>query len=1410
MASKCLFCLGILLLSRTLFVHSYMLYVPEEANKPGLIVFNASLQTSRVYSLNHQLTAPFASNFIDVTQDGLLYLKRSLVCSSNQLDSIVPRPVHIYVQSHSFRVSGSETKLVIIPINIYFEHKSCIHSLNKDTLYQNDRKNSNFSVLSHSSLAIMYSMPDDSGGHCFRKSEFIANADRFIPQSIRSECSVKFKVASDSEEHMKFAVQHKSSDLVALSDACIKSSSFNVTLRVLIDCLPSQRSPSINDYENSATIIISTEELLDITFNFNDIEIYSFLDSKKESFKKRKRREMTNAAPFFEKSLYINNVPEEKEKGYVVTVVSATDPEGTEIMYSMSAVLDARSQSMFSIDSVSGVVSTTARLDREFMDVHYLRITAADSGIPQKTATTTLQVNVIDENDHSPVFEQAYYEARVRESIPVGTTVVTVRATDQDSENNANIEYTLLNPTGANEVFRIDASTGVITTRAQLDRETVNFYSLTVQASDLGPLPFRKHTQTNVEVTVLDDNDNYPQFSNRSYTASVPEDVNWVNRPVIAKINAFDSDEGMNAALRYSIIGGNTQGHFQIDSITGEITVVSQLDYEMSRNYRLIVRVQDAGSPPRSNTTQLLINVEDVNDNDPKFYSSLFQESVIENTPQGQSILRVQAYDPDEGQNAAISYSIRNYETLKMPLTIEEQTGWIITTKELDWEEGNTYEFTVVARDADRDENSRLIFQITGGNTRGRFNIVSQKNQGLISVSQQLDYKSEKRYVISLLVSDPGGRTDTATVYINVTDANTHRPVIERTPYTVNIPEDTPVGTTVLVIEASDNDIGENARITFQMDDISEFRIDPNSGALMTTQKLDRETSAGYTIVVTAMDNGSPPLADTTNVEIEISDINDNAPQFKQAAYKSSISEDSLIGTSVVQIYAHDVDLGLNGQVRYSFQAGNDGDGSFVIDPTSGVIRTNKLLDRESVATYDLLAYAVDRGSPPLSSSVQIMVNVDDVNDNPPRFASDKIQFYVPENSPIGWVVGEIVASDPDEGENAKIEYAIVGGQDANSFTLISRPAGKAELITRTDMDYESDKKKYSIIIRASSLPLRNDVDVEILVTDVNDNPPILKDFSIIFSNYKNHFIVNPIGKVPAFDADVADQLRYKFVSGNKAGLLLLDESTGEIRLSPSLNTNVPTRAVFEVSVSDGINEATAQCKLIVNLVTEAMLFNSVTVRLNDISQSSFLSSLFDLFLEGLSAIIPCHKENIIIFNVQDDIDVSTQILNISFSARLPDSRDLESFYSPQYLQERIYLSRPMLTKLTGLQVLPFDDNLCVREPCLNFEQCLSVLKFGNASDFIGSDSILFRPINPVNTFACRCPPGFTGMYQKYECDTEINLCFSSPCKNGGTCVRKESGYVCLCKQDFVGINCEINLRRDSCRADVCKAESKC
>lgn len=361
-----------------------------------------------------------------------------------------------------------------------------------------------------------------------------------------------------------------------------------------------------------------------------------------------------------------------------------------------------------------------------------------------------------------------------------------------------------------------------------------------------------------------------------------------------------------------------------------------------------------------------------------------------------------------------------------------------------------------------------------------------------------------------------------------------------------------------------------------------------------------------------------------------------------------------------------------------------------------------------------------------------------------------------------------------------------------------------------TELDYESTRKKFELVIRAASPPLRNDVHVEILVTDVNDNAPVLKDFQVIFNNFRDFFPSGIIGRIPAFDADVTDKLVYKILSGNNANLIRLNSSTGGLSLSPQLNTNVPKFAQMEVSVTDGINEAKSIMQLTVRLISEDMLFNSVTIRLNEMTKEAFLSPLLNFFLDGLAAIIPCPKENIYLFSIQDDTDVSSRILNVSFSAKRPDVAH-EEYYSPQYLQEKVYLNRAILARLATVDILPFDDNLCVREPCLNYEQCISVLKFGNASGFIHSDTVLFRPIYPVNTFACKCPEGFTGSLQHYLCDTEVDLCYSDPCLNNGKCKRKEGGYSCICNDGYTGVNCETDIRTlPPCTTDLCDGGHSC
>ena len=306
-------------------------------------------------------------------------------------------------------------------------------------------------------------------------------------------------------------------------------------------------------------------------------------------------------------------------------------------------------------------------------------------------------------------------------------------------------------------------------------------------------------------------------------------------------------------------------------------------------------------------------------------------------------------------------------------------------------------------------------------------------------------------------------------------------------------------------------------------------------------------------------------------------------------------------------------------------------------------------------------------------------------------------------------------------------------------------------------------------------------------------------------------------------DADPTSRLLYNFTYGNEDKLLELDPRNGAIRLAPPVKSNVNMEAKVGVKVSDGKNEARASLRLRLNYVTDKMLQNSVTLRVKNVTAQGFIStylssSFYEYLIEGLSFVIPAPKPNIHIFSIKPDTESREQILNITFSVsgmldgdrRGYSGGTEETFIDPEYVRQRIYLQHEQLTKVAQLNYLPFDDNVCVQEPCLNFERCKPVLKFSHEDKMLKESTLMFRSVNPLATYSCQCPTGFTGMNTRYECDVQINMCYSSPCKNGATCTSIEGGYFCTCPDNFAGKDCEIDLRGDTCSSSLCHSPSKC
>jgi len=490
-------------------ISGYLIIVHEQT-PPGAVIFNASvykLGSERHYKINAHKSANFVHHLVAVShKDGQIQLKKSLKCdgiyypnlftfyvdsTSNRLRSIdyYSLPVRIFISGHScnedrrieqelhhlhhfeeedntgyskrrrrrrdlsqqlLMLDGNQLEQAYSENSTDFQPGDLIFGNSFDNEMRHrilSRKRRGISTdplqlqpalhrritdakqwISETYASYAIHTTDKWNQICLRKSQLINNLNAFLPKSVCQHCKVNFLDVNDE----RFAIEHQNRDLVASRDVCIQESMWKVSITFNIRC----NRNDIVDSDHRLKIVYHHQE-------FNDTDIA-----------KRVRRELRNQSPFFEQALYVASVLEEQPAGAAVTTVRARDPEDSPVVYSMVSLLDSRSQSLFKVDSRTGVVTTSSSLDRELMDVHYFRVVATDDSFPPRSGTTTLQVNVLDCNDHSPTFEAEQFEASIREGATVGSTVITLRATDQDIGKNSDIEYGIEGVTGK---FNLDS-----------------------------------------------------------------------------------------------------------------------------------------------------------------------------------------------------------------------------------------------------------------------------------------------------------------------------------------------------------------------------------------------------------------------------------------------------------------------------------------------------------------------------------------------------------------------------------------------------------------------------------------------------------------------------------------------------------------------------------------------------------------------------------------------------------------------------------------------------------------------------------------------------------------------------------------------------------------------------------------
>ncbi|XP_036916760.1 protocadherin alpha-7-like [Sturnira hondurensis] len=409
------------------------------------------------------------------------------------------------------------------------------------------------------------------------------------------------------------------------------------------------------------------------------------------------------------------------------------------------------------------------------------------------------------------------------------------------------------------------------------------------------------------------------------------------------------------------------------------------------------------------------------------------------------------------------------------------------------------------ASDADIGENSLLTYRLSP-NEHFSLDAPTTDEQvrslGLV-LRKPLD-REEAPEIFLVLTATDGGKpelTGSVQLHITVLDANDNAPAFDRTHYAVKLPENVPNGTLVIKLNASDADEDLNGDILYSFasdispDVKSKFYIDPVSGEILAIGHIDFEETRAYNIRVEATDRGYLPLAGHCAVILEVMDANDNAPELTVSSLSLPISEDAQPGTVITLIKVSDRDSGANGQVTCSLTPHVP----FKLVSTFKnyySLVLDSALDRESVSDYAVVVTARDGGSPPLSATASVSVEVADVNDNAPTFAQLEYTVFVKENNPPGCHIFTVSARDLDAQENALVSYSLVerrvGERALSSYVSVHAESGKVFALQPLDHE-ELELLQFQVsACDAGVPPLGSNVTLQVFVLDQNDNAPAL------------------------------------------------------------------------------------------------------------------------------------------------------------------------------------------------------------------------------------------------------------------------------------------------------------------------------
>ena len=896
-------------------------------------------------------------------------------------------------------------------------------------------------------------------------------------------------------------------------------------------------------------------------------------------------RDANDLSPLFYPTSYSVDVAENAPLYSSVASVSASDADigvNGEVYYSFEKRTDT-----FAIHPTSGVVILTQRLSYADVDRYQLTVLAMDRGpslrYQARVSRALLLVNVHEVNYHAPSIDLQKLPAIVEHG-RMGTVYGILYVHDKDMGKNGRVGKVDIvggNPEG---YFRIREGSHrnefKIEVARTLDRETdPSGFNLTVSASDEGTPA--KSTTSVIRVKLQDTNDQRPLFERDQYDVTVEETIP-MQTPLVF-VRARDIDIGKNAEIVYNIAGGNGRKWFSIDQSTGLLSVSATLDADVVDEVVLNVSGHDQANmgSRKISYARVVVHIKDCNDNAPVFRTSHSVVSIDENEPVGTKVFQARANDADSDDNGYVSYSIFNDDA--SPFTIDAFTGKITTREVLDFESmARVYKLRVRASDW----------------------------------------------------GSPYRRETEMGLMVKLKDINDNKPMFEKVNCVGFLSREAPVGTELVVVSAIDFDIGNIISYEIVSGDVDDcFQLMSSSGLLKTRCSLKDLHRHFYSLVVTATDGHHSADPTTINVTIvnnnrnqqlsnndasfscvdtDVADKlsrllqeaerktksaedvsrrsstvsgNQHTPQFKSnTPMKITISEGLPIGRKIIGISADDPDHGYDGRLQYVISSGNEGS-VFKVDTYGGDLLVMNAVDRERRYVYNITVTVSDMGSPAKSSSAVLVIDVEDTNDNAPRFAEDSYSIDVAEDVKLNTSILNVHATDRDIGRNARVTYSITS--DSPQFS-VNRRTGDIVVVASLDRE---DREVHRIVIQATDAsdvnPMSSVVTVTVTVEDVNDNVP-----AFVPSSYRVHVREDlPVGAVVmtivAEDADRGNNgaVRYSLLSGMD-DKFEIDREAGTIRIANPLDYEMKQRYNVTARARDrGHDSLATRCHIVIDVI---------------------------------------------------------------------------------------------------------------------------------------------------------------------------------------------------------------------------------